>query len=153
PPFGDTDDRIRYIAHALDLRSILWKHDTRDTIPDRVTRVVEVSAVEKNYEDFIQLAQSGAFETEGAILLAHETNNMTMSEAIKYYPQLKAAFNGRVVPVGVALNMTQPYVESDYSLPTFEQYIGGTTETEGPPQNPSTDTNPSSPSSPNSAKP
>jgi hypothetical protein len=30
-----------------------------------------------------------------------------------------------MVPIGVALNKTQPYVETNYSLPTFQQYISG----------------------------
>jgi len=64
------------------------------------------------------------FNTAGGILLAHELNNFTMSEAIKFYPQLKAAFS-YVAPIGVCLNKTQPYVETNYSLPTFEQYISG----------------------------
>ena len=44
-----------------------------------------------------------------------------MSEAIKFYPQLKSAFTGGIAPVGVTLNKTQPYVESNYSLPSFSQ--------------------------------
>lgn len=105
PPQGDIDDRIRYIAHAFGLKSILWKYDTDDTIPVPGTDKADPKAVEKNYEDFIQLAQGGAFQNEGAILLAHETNNMTVSEAIKYYPQLKAAFKN-ILPVAEALNLT-----------------------------------------------
>ena len=53
-------------------------------------------------------------------MLTHELNNFTMSEAIKFYPQLKAAFK-YLVPVGVGYNWTQPYVETNYSLPTFDQ--------------------------------
>ncbi|KAI3621780.1 carbohydrate esterase family 4 protein [Moniliophthora roreri] len=130
PPQGDIDDRIRYIVHALGLRSILWKYDVRDTILGP-NGVVDTSAVEGQYEEFIKTAQGGAFRNEGAILLAHETNNMTMSEAMKYYPQLKTAFK-HLVPIGVALNVTQPYVENGFSQPTFEQYISGTTQTSGP---------------------
>ncbi|EEB97590.1 hypothetical protein MPER_03059, partial [Moniliophthora perniciosa FA553] len=32
PPLGDIDDRIRYIAHSLGLKTMLWKYDTYDTI-------------------------------------------------------------------------------------------------------------------------
>ena len=56
----------------------------------------------------------------GTIMLTHELNNFTMSEAIKFYDQLKAAFK-YLVPMGVATNQTQPYVETNYSLPNFEQ--------------------------------
>lgn len=43
-----------------------------------------------------------------------------MSEAVKFYSQLKAAFK-YLVPMGVATNQSQPYVETNYSLPNFEQ--------------------------------
>ncbi|KAJ8083424.1 hypothetical protein PM082_009296 [Marasmius tenuissimus] len=142
PPFGDIDDRVRYIAHHAGVRTILWKYDTFDTIPDPQTRQVEVSAVRGHYEKFLETAKSGAFEREGAILLAHETNNMTMQEAINYYPQLKAAFK-HIVPVAVGLNITQPYVETQFSMPTFQEYIGGTVDLAGPHSSP----NPGKPTS------
>ncbi|KAL0573536.1 hypothetical protein V5O48_008421 [Marasmius crinis-equi] len=142
PPLGDIDDRVRYIAKNVGLRTILWKYDTYDTIPDQTTKQVEVASVRKNYESFLTTAKSGAFEREGAILLAHETNNMTMQEAVSYYPQLKAAFK-HIVPVAVALNITQPYVENQFSMPTFQEYISGTIKTEGPHTSP----NPGHPSS------
>lgn len=53
-------------------------------------------------------------------MLTHELNNFTMSEAVKFYDQLKAAFK-YLVPMGVAANISQPYVETNYSLPDFEQ--------------------------------
>ena len=53
-------------------------------------------------------------------MLTHELNNFTMSEAVKFYGQLKAAFK-YLVPMGVATNISQPYVETNYSLPNFEQ--------------------------------
>jgi hypothetical protein len=53
-------------------------------------------------------------------MLTHELNNFTMSEAMKFYTQLKAAFK-HLVPMGVATNQTQPYVETNYSLPSFDQ--------------------------------
>ncbi|KAJ3576317.1 hypothetical protein NP233_g512 [Leucocoprinus birnbaumii] len=62
----------------------------------------------------------------GAIILTHELNNFTMSEAVQFYGQLQTAFK-HIVPVGVAYNQTQPYVETNYTLPTFEEYISGTT--------------------------
>jgi hypothetical protein len=81
-------------------------------------------------------------------MLTHELNNYTMQAAVNWYPQLKAAFSVRVhtvrpgcsapkrltiffcfffclhqhiVPVGVAMNTTNPYLETNYTLPTFEQ--------------------------------
>ncbi|KAJ3745520.1 carbohydrate esterase family 4 protein, partial [Lentinula detonsa] len=128
PPYGDIDDRIRAIANALGLQTIMWKYDTADASVDGTTITDET--VENNYNDFLQTANSGAFTSTGAILLTHELNNFTMSEAVKYYPQLKSAFQ-YIVPVGVSLNKTQPYLESNYSLPTFDQYISGTVTVTG----------------------
>lgn len=55
-------------------------------------------------------------------MLTHELNNFTMQTAVTYYPKLKDAFK-YLVPVGVALNKTQPYVETNYSLPTFSECV------------------------------
>lgn len=30
PPYGDVDDRIRFIAQALDMRTVVWNEDTDD---------------------------------------------------------------------------------------------------------------------------
>ncbi|KAK0213853.1 carbohydrate esterase family 4 protein [Armillaria fumosa] len=124
PPFGDVDDRIRAIANALGLRTILWQYDSFDWKAG--TGNVTTETVDANYQSLIDDAQNGAFSTEGAIILTHELNNYTMSTAMKWYPQLKEAFK-YIVPVAVALNNTQPYVETDYSMPSFEQYISGET--------------------------
>nr|GAT59278.1 carbohydrate esterase family 4 protein [Mycena chlorophos] len=120
PPLGDVDDRIRYIAQQLGLFTIMWKYNSNDW---------EVSAgsatpaqVQANYNALVADAQSGAFDTVGAIILTHELNNYTMQTAIDNYKNLSAAFK-HIVPVGVALNQTQPYVESNYTQQTFEQYI------------------------------
>lgn len=130
PPYGDVDDRIRAIANALGLQTIVWKYDSNDW---RVgTNNITAADVDNSYNLFISNLTSGTFNTAGGILLAHEVNNFTMSEAIKFYPQLKAAFS-YIAPIGVCLNKTQPYAETNYSLPTFEQYISGQVTVSGNP--------------------
>ncbi|KAG6330150.1 hypothetical protein ID866_8938, partial [Astraeus odoratus] len=118
PPYGDVDDRIRAIAHALGLRNILWQYDSSDWQGNP-------NNTDANYQNFINIANGGAFSNVGTIFLAHELSNFTMSEAIKWYDGLTSAFK-YLVPVGVALNITQPYVENGYTLPTFAQYVNGT---------------------------
>jgi peptidoglycan/xylan/chitin deacetylase (PgdA/CDA1 family) len=122
PPYGDVDDRIRAIANALGLQTIIWQYDSFDW---RVG-IANITAanVDANYQLFINNLTAGTFNSVGGIMLTHELNNFTMQEAIKWYPQLKAAFS-YLVPVGVALNKTYPYKETNYTLPTFEQYIAG----------------------------
>ncbi|KAJ8595104.1 carbohydrate esterase family 4 protein [Rhizopogon salebrosus TDB-379] len=128
PPMGDVDDRVRAIAHALGLRTIIWQYDSNDWRAG--TANITDADVDQNYETLISQAQAGAYSTVGTIMLTHELNNFTMSEAMKFYGQLKAAFK-YIVPMGVATNQTQPYVETNYSQPSFEQYISGTTTISG----------------------
>ncbi|KAI0263676.1 hypothetical protein BGY98DRAFT_1109786 [Russula aff. rugulosa BPL654] len=126
PPYGDVDDRIRYIANQLGLQTVIWKYDSFDwrvgTVVANVT--VTPATVDTNYGLFISNLTAGIFDTVGGIMLTHELNNFTMQEAMNWYSQLKSAFE-YIVPIGVALNKTQPYVETNYSLPTFQQYISG----------------------------
>jgi hypothetical protein len=128
PPFGDVDDRIRTIAHGLGLQTIIWSYDTNDW--QEGSGNVTAADIDANYQNIINLANNGTFNEAGTIVLTHELNNFTMSEAIKFYPMLKAAFK-YLVPVGVGLNITQPYVETNITQPTFEQYISGVLVTNG----------------------
>jgi len=123
PPYGDIDDRIRAIANALGLRTIIWTYDSNDW--KAVVGTVPPATVDASYQSLIDSANNGTFDTAGTIILTHELANFTMAEAVKFYPQLKTAFK-YLVPVGVSLNKTQPYVEPNYALPTFQQYINGT---------------------------
>ncbi|KAH9981806.1 chitin deacetylase [Russula compacta] len=122
PPYGDVDDRIRYIANSLGLQTVIWKFDSNDW---RVgTNNITPADVDANYAYFVANLTAGNFNSGGAIMLTHELNNYTMQEAINWYPALKANFSA-LVPIGVALNKTQPYQETNYSLPTFQQYVSG----------------------------
>jgi len=122
PPYGDVDDRIRAIANGLGLQTILWGYDSNDWRAG--TANITAADVDADYQMVINDLNSGTFDTVGAIMLTHELNEFTMDEAIKFHPMLAAAFE-HLVPVGVAFNKTQPYVETNFALPTFEQYING----------------------------
>ncbi|KAJ7162769.1 carbohydrate esterase family 4 protein [Mycena crocata] len=116
PPTGDVDDRIRYIATQLGMDTVLWKYDSFDW----TTEVPEI--VQANYDGLLGNLSAGAFDTIGAIILTHELNNFTMQMAVENYPKLAAAFD-HIVPISVAQNRTQPYVESNFSMPSFADYI------------------------------
>ncbi|KZP20100.1 carbohydrate esterase family 4 protein [Athelia psychrophila] len=124
PPFGDVDDRIRAIATALNLTTIVWQYDSNDWQVGAPGSTVTSQQVDQNYQNLITSAGNGTFNTAGTIMLTHELTNYTMQEAINWYPKLKAAFKS-IVPVGVGMNWTQPYVETNYSLPAFSQYTAG----------------------------
>ncbi|KAF9039217.1 carbohydrate esterase family 4 protein [Panaeolus papilionaceus] len=123
PPFGDIDDRVRAIANALGLRTVLWKYDSDDWQFGTTPKITNQN-IDSNYQNMINDAQKGLFDTVGTIILAHELNDFTMQEAINFYPKLKAAFS-HIVPIAVGMNVTHPYVEGNTTFPTFEQYITG----------------------------
>ncbi|KAF7360610.1 Carbohydrate esterase family 4 protein [Mycena venus] len=136
PPQGDVDDRVRYIAQALNLDNILWKYDAFDwKVASGQATPQEVQA---NYDALVADVGNGTFDTVGAIMLTHELDNYTMQTAMDNYPKLAAAFNARsflhvelctlltwlmqhIVPVGVAYNKTHPYVETNFTMPNFAQ--------------------------------
>lgn len=97
----------------------MWQYDSDDW-----RGIGSETEVDNNYMNLITAAQNGTFSTSGTIMLTHELTNFTMSEAVKFYDQLASAFS-YLVPVGVALNVTAPYVEDGYTLPTFAEYIDG----------------------------
>ncbi|KAF7357245.1 Carbohydrate esterase family 4 protein [Mycena sanguinolenta] len=127
PPTGDVDDRVRYIAQQLGLVNILWKYDADDWMVS--AGEYTPAQVDANYAYLIANVSAGTFDTVGAIMLTHELDNYTMQTAVEKYPLLAAAFDVRyhIVPVGVAYNKTQPYVETNYTQPNFEQYVAART--------------------------
>ncbi|BGP18595.1 hypothetical protein JCM10213_004228 [Rhodosporidiobolus nylandii] len=122
PPYGDVDDRIRYIANALGMSTIIWADNTFDY----EVATLGVAAVEANYNAILAKGKNGTYAREGTIVLTHELNNDTMSLSQQFLPKMKDAF-AHVVPVGVCQNNTNPYVESGYTYPNFAQYVAGTT--------------------------
>ncbi|KAK4047095.1 hypothetical protein OIV83_005658 [Microbotryomycetes sp. JL201] len=123
PPFGDVDDRIRYIANALDMQTVLWNEDTDDW------RWVNVGipAIEQNYEDIIGNV-SAKYSRSGTIVLSHELNNETMALSQQFLPQIGKAYTGGVMPIAVCTNNTAPYLETEgYTYPNYEQWVSGTT--------------------------
>ncbi|KAJ3709880.1 putative chitin deacetylase [Lentinula guzmanii] len=112
PPFGDVDDRIRAIAEGLGLQTIIWQYDSFDW--EEQSGNITAAQVYTNYDNFIARAENGTFNTEGSIMLTHELNNFTMQTAVTL-SQIEGYF--------------QSYVETNYSLPTFDEYISGNVTT------------------------
>lgn len=112
PPYGDVDDRVRYIAQALGMRTIIWSDNTFDY----QVSTLGAAAVEANYQTVINGGKNGTYNSNGTIVLTHELNNDTMSIMVQNYASIKAAFS-HVAPIHVALNSTMPYVETGYTYP------------------------------------
>ncbi|ORY89646.1 hypothetical protein BCR35DRAFT_300045 [Leucosporidium creatinivorum] len=125
PPYGDVDNRIRAIAAALDMTTIVWDEDTDDW----EWTTLGIPQIEANYEAIIGAFATGNYSTHGTIVLSHELNNETMVLSEKYLPIIKKTFTGGVMPVGVCMNNTQPYLEQDnqYVYPNYAQWVAGTT--------------------------
>ncbi|KAI0056293.1 chitin deacetylase [Artomyces pyxidatus] len=120
PPYGDVDDRIRSIANALGLSTVVWAVDSRDWDFPTITQ----QAVDTDYQNLINNVTAGTYNTQGTIMLTHELNNFTMSEAVKWHSGLMSAFS-HIVPIGVAYNKTQPYLETNFTQSNFSQYAAG----------------------------
>lgn len=124
PPYGDVDDRIRWIAQALDMTTMLWEQDTSDW----EYSTMGVAAVETIYEGIIAHASDGTFSTFGPLVDVHELDNGTMQLCEQFLPAIQSAFTGGVMPIGVCNNNTMPYLEtSGYTYPNAEQWLAGTT--------------------------
>ncbi|KAI7893220.1 chitin deacetylase 1 [Mucor mucedo] len=127
PALGDLDDRVRWIATQLDLTAILWTLDTFDWAAN-VTPGITEQTVDDNYEAYIKMGTNGSYANSGNIVLSHEINDMTMQFFMKHYPDIKKAYS-HVMDVATCMNITQPYVESAVTFPTFDQAVGSTTNT------------------------
>ncbi|KAG2177616.1 hypothetical protein INT44_008130 [Umbelopsis vinacea] len=115
PPFGDIDDRVRWIATQLNLTAIIWNLDTNDWAAGDGETVAQVQAA---YQDFITMGTNGTFATSGNIVLTHEINNTTMSFALEYIPQIKQAYKN-VLDIATCANLSQPYSDSNITYLAF----------------------------------
>ncbi|KAJ7064277.1 carbohydrate esterase family 4 protein [Mycena amicta] len=132
PPHGDVDDRIRFIARSLNLDTIMWKYDAFDWANGETvgTTTYTPEVIQALYDKLISDAKSGVLNQNGAIMLTHELNNFTMGLAVTNYPKLLEAFD-YVVPVAIAMNKTQPYAETNVTLPSFKDYAAQHPPTSG----------------------
>ena len=65
PPYGDIDDRIRAIANALGLRTIIWTYDSNDW--KAVVGTVPPATVDASYQSLIDSANNGTFDTVSVV--------------------------------------------------------------------------------------
>lgn len=117
PPYGDVDDRVRYIANELGLRTIIWDNDTDDWD----YTLMGLAKIKANYERIM----NGDYATHGTVVLTHEIDGETMELSQEFLPEMQSKFN--VMPVGTCQNWTQPYGEgSKFQYPNYAQYMAGT---------------------------
>ncbi|KAI8092209.1 uncharacterized protein B0P05DRAFT_525274 [Gilbertella persicaria] len=125
PPYGDVDDRVRWIASQLGMTAVIWNLDTDDWAADDGSTP---EAVEKTYQEFVDMGSNGTFATGGNIVLTHEIDNLTMSLALEYLPKIQSSYK-QVLDVATCANITNPYFEN-YQWPSgLNSTINNTTTT------------------------
>ncbi|ORZ17862.1 hypothetical protein BCR42DRAFT_482165 [Absidia repens] len=98
PPYGDIDDRVRSIGHALGFIPVIWNHDTDDW------RVAEDKTFNEKWIDgnATQWAKDAATAETGGISLEHDLYQKTVDAAIRILPTLQKAY--KVTTVGQCVN-------------------------------------------------
>ncbi|SCV71529.1 BQ2448_3117 [Microbotryum intermedium] len=87
PPFGDLDDRVRYIAMKMGLRPIIWTtangqvFDTKDYQIGAGT--VSAAQALANVQNFFSLAQNTL--SSGIIVLSHDLYQQSVDLAVNFY--------------------------------------------------------------------
>ncbi|KAI7906997.1 chitin deacetylase 2 [Cokeromyces recurvatus] len=125
PPYGDIDNRVRWIATQLGLTAVVWSEDTNDW---SAVSPATIPPVEQNYEAFIEMGKNGTFAETGNIVLSHELTNITMSLAMKYLPDIMSSYK-HVVNVATCHNISYPYFEDFEWTPVMNGTSKSTIET------------------------
>ncbi|EGN97359.1 hypothetical protein SERLA73DRAFT_139535, partial [Serpula lacrymans var. lacrymans S7.3] len=64
------------------MSTIIWSYDSNDW---EFGMGATAQQIDDNYMGFINAAKNGTFNNRGSIMLTHELDNFTMSEAMKFY--------------------------------------------------------------------
>ncbi|GAA6064364.1 hypothetical protein JCM10212_005878 [Sporobolomyces blumeae] len=86
PPYGDIDDRVRYIALRMGLRPIIWTSYNGQTFDTRDWQigggVVNATTAYTNFETFLGTAATSL--STGFIVLAHDLYQQSVDLAVDY---------------------------------------------------------------------
>ena len=117
PPYGDVDDRVRAIAWQMGMRTVLWDQDTEDwSMPGPGGGSTPPATIDSYFENWINARKNGTDNETGHVILQHELNAATVHMAEKWLPKIKETFN--VVPFHQCMNISQPYWEENFVIPT-----------------------------------
>jgi len=102
PPYGDTDDRVRFVLEKLGYQQVIWTDgfDTNDwQIPDNVG--VTTASVLATFRSWLPLIPKLG---HGFIVLEHDLWAQTVGVALQILPQAIAA-KLNLQPVGTCMNL------------------------------------------------
>ncbi|GAA5894606.1 hypothetical protein JCM6882_004860 [Rhodosporidiobolus microsporus] len=117
PPYGDIDDRVRYIALQMGLRPIIWtqvgdqQFDTRDW--QIGGGVVSAPEVYSNFETFLDSASEDL--STGFIVLAHDLYQQSVDLAVDYIlPKVinEGKLNFKTIAQCLGEDLAQSYIET-----------------------------------------
>jgi len=122
PPYGDVDDRIRTIAHALDLGPpVIWDQDTNDWQYGTGPGTVSASVIETNYAEIM----GNVSQTTGMVVLQHELTEDIANFFVTNYPKISTTFS-HIVSALSCNNITATWAESGSPIyPDFLAAIAG----------------------------
>ena len=96
PPYGDIDNRVRYICNMLGFKVVIWDFDTEDWMIDNgLTAESVISGFESNVTNVFMASSA----TTGFITLEHEMYNYTVAAA---EPMLTFGIQAGLKPMSVA---------------------------------------------------
>ncbi|TPX31689.1 hypothetical protein SmJEL517_g05060 [Synchytrium microbalum] len=115
-PYGDSDDRTRFVLRALGLKVVTWNHDTVDwSITDPA---VEAQTVTGNFTNWINAAgPAGGNSKTGFISLEHDLFNASASAAPLALTLLQKA-NYTIKRVGDCNNWPSLYIDTSKPINT-----------------------------------
>jgi len=121
PPFGDVDDRVRTIAWALDMLTVIWDEDTNDWQLGTAVGDVSATVIQQNFDYII----GNVSQEHGIVVLDHELSIDIANMWIENYPTINKTFN-HIVPALTCNNITSIWAEEGAPLyPDYQNYLDG----------------------------
>ncbi|KAG0346972.1 chitin deacetylase [Podila humilis] len=112
PPYGDVDNRVRFVLKKMGYIVVDWTGDRFDSNDWKIPEM-PVSQVTANYMKAIQgYANNATKETKGFITLEHDLTEETVAIAKKVIP-LGLARNLTITTVAACLGDSAPYANMD----------------------------------------
>ncbi|GAA5891295.1 hypothetical protein JCM8208_002575 [Rhodotorula glutinis] len=136
PPYGDIDDRVRYIALQMGLRPIIWTTYNNEVFDTRDWQigggVVTAPEVYTRFDTFLNQASSSL--SSGFIVLAHDLYQQSVDLAVDYIlPNVINAGRLHIKTIASCLgqSLEQSYIEtanftSDDLVQTTSTVVGAT---------------------------
>ncbi|KAJ3010174.1 chitin deacetylase [Thoreauomyces humboldtii] len=107
PPYGDIDDRVRAVAHALGLRTVVWTDS--DGGPNRDDGAADATEQTPAAHDKAVAAVKSWFTPQpGFISLSHDIDSFTTQvdlDSLDAMNAMGAAFPLQMQPVGTCMNL------------------------------------------------